>query len=757
MTRERKIPVGSLPRLFEAAVSIVALCLCSACGGNGGIRHERDVLLQTDGCNIFADSMVFDNGMTIRAVGDTLLQVRLDGVTLKQMIIPQPMSDLLTLKSGFPLLDALVRLEGATESPNSVSDAMLWNAALNPIQTVANGRLISSRLANGYPVPQEVGALTWPVVNANPAWLLAAAEWVKSTGNQRDLSIVATAVESTLKEDLRVCRNEAIGLFYGVPHYLADVKNFFPEWMQTCDMFECQTFGVNMGYVLALRSINDINRVMLRRKYPVAISIEPLDADTLMHTIVREMWMPRQCRFSAMSYGFALWPIAIDVPDNFMQAMAVAMGALSESMADAVAASLPVDAELSILGVREQSIGSVGAMVRRLMVVGGCIAQAKTARWQHFDSFMALLVKSVGLDVLTGRRDWLALRPLSTVMLRGVLGTHFGWDALRFSPFLPIWFGENAVVDFHWRKANVRVELSGHGNNPIACSMNNSPVEPLIDHSLSGDLLLKIAMWKDSDTDICLDDVVPPHSKIERQPFSFLPLPPYVVWNTPLVATVVADPDGGNDMPSVRVWENGVIIDETDRRTIEFDEAAQLRCIQIASVSSKENVSGFSAPPHLILPNGVESIVRLSDVASAGTKTIEDKAIAAQFVESSRNANRNIKFSVCVGSSGRYMIDVHYLSGLGIVNQKRGTALRMCVINGERAGVFVFPQLPPSRWDRTLGDGWQTLNTFSNPLIADLNEGENQIELRYFQTSPVYLDPTANSFVADYVRLIPIQ
>ena len=135
---------------------------------------------------------------------------------------------------------------------------------------------------------------------------------------------------------------------------------------------------------------------------------------------------------------------------------------------------------------------------------------------------------------------------------------------------------------------------------------------------------------------------------------------------------------------------------------------------------------------------------------------LPDKHLAARFVESSRAANRNLRFNVIAPEGGRYIVDVHYASGLGIVNPRRGTALRMCMVNGRRAGVFVFPQFSPSAWDKSLGDDWQRLSSFSNPLVVELEAGENILELRYFQTSPVYLDPTANSLVADYVRLIPL-
>ena len=77
------------------------------------------------------------------------------------------------------------------------------------------------------------------------------------------------------------------------------------------------------------------------------------------------------------------------------------------------------------------------------------------------------------------------------------------------------------------------------------------------------------------------------------------------------------------------------------------------------------------------------------------------------------------------------------------------------MVNGTRAGVLVFPQL--TQYNRGLvGESTDQLlaASFSNPLPVHLKRGYNSIELRYFQITPVYLDPTTNCIVADYVRFI---
>ena len=52
---------------------------------------------------------------------------------------------------------------------------------------------------------------------------------------------------------------------------------------------------------------------------------------------------------------------------------------------------------------------------------------------------------------------------------------------------------------------------------------------------------------------------------------------------------------------------------------------------------------------------------------------------------------------------------------------------------------------------------WQTLTSFSNPLRVSLRKGVNTLELRLYQPSPVYIDPAANTILADFIRIIPLK
>ena len=260
MSRRRlKAAIRMLWITMAGAVGASAALYLSGCGRQSSTR-EQSLLLAADGCRIYADSMVFDNGMTIRVADDSLLQVRLDGITLRQMRMAPVDARALSVRSTFPLLDAFLRLENSSGRPRLCADALLWGIALNPLASDEDAEALDARLSNGFPVPSEAAGYSWPMVNSNPVWLLAAAESAKCSGSLRRLTSLSTVAPGIVAEDARVCLNASTGLLYGLPHYLAGNQSMFPEWMQPVDRFECQTFGVNMSYVLALRSLDELNR-----------------------------------------------------------------------------------------------------------------------------------------------------------------------------------------------------------------------------------------------------------------------------------------------------------------------------------------------------------------------------------------------------------------------------------------------------------------------------------------------------------------
>lgn len=135
---------------------------------------------------------------------------------------------------------------------------------------------------------------------------------------------------------------------------------------------------------------------------------------------------------------------------------------------------------------------------------------------------------------------------------------------------------------------------------------------------------------------------------------------------------------------------------------------------------------------------------------------IEDRKLAERFVETGKWKNRVLKIEFDVAEDGDYAIDARYLNGLGIVNTRRRTALRSIDIDGERIGIWVFPQLCGIRRGYEASDDWQRRMAVTNPLKTHLTEGHHVLEMRLYQPNPVYIDPASNVVFSDIIRIYKI-
>lgn len=711
-------------------------------------RHEGTVA-STAAWQLWPDSIDFRNGLVIRAFGDSLLQVRVEGNCLRDVSCRSrnPEAQGPYVSTGVPLIDALCAVETRVGPPDTWNGNITDAIYLNPLSVRWATGLLRGRLKDGYVVPGASQGLTWPVVTENPYWLLAAMEVAKAGGGRQWLDEVAGVARKMLEEDVRIAYNGFTSLFYGMPRRWTAIPELTPDWMLPADQFTIQTFSVNAAYCGALYGLADAAKSMAMRNEKIRHEIASPDADSLRHALHRAFWLPRQQMFGAMLYGFPAAPVCAEFADNVAQAVAVIGGVISEPVAQAVfarAAQSGGTDELFYPWPEPVSAGNAGGVELALIAS----AAAGVGATQSYNRYFASLIAAQAQALLgTGAVASMTCAPLNGLILRGVLGARFTFDGITFAPNVPRWFGDETIVrGLRWRKAVLNIVVRGHGRNVRACTLNGVPASLQLPSDAEGEQNILIEL-ENSDGTGCDDDA--PSGDIDQLPYA-----PDVAWPTNNRAVIMSDGSAGRSGGTHRVWLNGVADPEGIGNTFELAPVGSLTSVQIATIGSGGS-AGFSCRQHIVAPDGAEVHVSLPAVARSGARVPGHDKVSDDFVESDRNHNRNIRFDVVAPAEGDYLVDVHYLSGLGIVNARRRTALRHLVVNGERAGVLVFPQLTP--YNRGLrGEASDRLQatSFSNPLLVHLHEGDNSIELRYFQVTPVYLDPTTNSIVADYVRFI---
>lgn len=718
----------------------LAMVLCFMLHGCAGhSRDEAAPVVHCDACDVWPDSIDLHNGVIVRAVGDSVLQVRVEGNVLRTIPLPAYGADVsFSYQSDFPVIDALLRLEVSRPRRVRWHPLVPYELFLNPLEATYGKELLESRLKNGLVVPLESRRYSWPVVNDNAAWLLAASEICKAGGSRRLLRTLAGVSANVVGEDCAVARNPSTGLFYGIPRYMAASDTRFPAWMDASDIFQIQSLGVNVLYWAALKNLDDVTRDMARRNERSGLPQLPVDTDSLRHAVNRGMWLPNIGAYSPLLYGFPLCPLQLHGSDDIAQAMAVLTGFASAPMA---------------------------ASVVRNSVPGGGAAQALWApaaamvgNTEAYDAACGAILSSVAsglLSSLPAPAPAIA-NPVAGLVLRGFLGMRFAFDGIYFAPSVPCGLpGVKRIRGIRYRRGIIDINLSGTGNAIASFAVDGKPSEPFFPAAgAAGRHVI----------DIVLAGNPLPQSSLAPAADATLPPPPVVEWNggreaTILPAAVVNGRRPGGEVAAsyaTFVCLDGVLTAEVLSHTYHLYDAATPVVVQFVSVEDNRFM-GFSSRPHLYVPPGMETRVRLADVARGGTKVIEDRRLAERFVESDRRRNRTLRFDFEAPSEGDYIIDVHYISGLGIVNARRRTALRALYVDGARKGIFVFPQHSGASLDRDGGYDWQTLTSFSNPLRVSLRKGVNTLELRLYQPSPVYIDPAANTILADFIRIIPLK
>lgn len=739
---------------------LIALWLAMAqvallCGCREAERMEHEALVHNGVSDIWPDSIDLHNGVMLCAEGDTLLQLRVEGNVMRNIQVGRPRHGRFVFRSDFPVFDALFGLEAANDAPARdfrMSPYELW---LNPLPAPEAVKELEGRLKNGLVVPAEGRRYGWPVVNENPMWLLAACEAFKAGGNRRWLETVAEVATAVVQEDYRIRYDARSGLFTGIPPYMAGNDAPFPRWMHPSNLFEVQTLGVNGAYWSVLNSMRLLASEMIMKNDNARLPELPVDADSLLHAINREFWMPSDGCYSALVYGGDFNRLQLHSSDNLAQALAILTGMTSEAMTSKIMSK--ASAGLQGAELFTPRVGSEGI---REPVAGAmwCAAAALSHNSAALDVWFGSLLDATATALLRGDRAgvYTCRNALSGFVLRGLLGLQFSFDCLRFAPSVPRGMtGVKRIEGLRYRRSRLSIEIEGTGSELLAFEIDGKPGEPRFPASAEGDHSIRIVLGESEER----GDAV----GVEVTDAVQLPPPPEVEWSIPRRATVLpgvaagAVTGGGTgrlpESLSTFVYLDGVLTDELLSHTYELFESRVPVEVQFVSVADNR-LEGYSSAPHLYVPPGMQHTVSLTSVAKGGTKVIQDRKIASRFVESDRQRNRNIGFSFNAPVSGEYLVDVHYASGLGMVNRKRRTALRTLWVDGERSGVFVFPQTVSADRDREAPADWQTLTSFSNALRVRMHEGENRIEIKLYQPSPVYVDPTSNSVVADFVRII---
>lgn len=724
-------------------------------------------ILHNTACDIWPDSVDLHNGITMAVTADSLMIVRRNGKTTDTITAHKPPESAMTFSSGIPVLDFCYRLEASATPHERYTLCTPYEIYLNPLQCDHAIALLRSRLHNDLVVPPEVHRMGWPLINGNGEWLLAASELANASGDRLWLSTVRRVARQVVDNDLSMSFNHTSGLFCGIPPYMAANPGIFPKWMQPSDIFGQCTSGVNVAYCAALHNLEKRwNGHAHASQTPESIYLR-LHSDSLLHTLKRRMWLPNLGCLSALSYGVPYCQTQLSVTDNLAQGIAVLSGILPDAMAGAIVSKTPVSEEGAELFHPQLPPlrGSVtGSVPQTLLLTLRAVAAARTGNEAAYSEAIGALMQGEARRLTTSDKRKPAFKSTFTsLIIRGLLGMQFMPDGVFFAPYVPENLpGDKQITGLRYRDAILDIHITGTGRALSTFTLDGKPADTFLPASLTGTHTIRITLAGAS---------ADPGKVIYQQDVAVAPPPPVVHWQSLRRATLApgipyseADSttaatkptlDDSND-GSYLVYLNGILSEEILSPNYRLYNARRAVVVQLSYLAGSR-YSGFSAAPYIYAPPSSNFILYASSLAKTGTKILEDHALASKFVESDRSKNRNISFTFFAPREGRYLVQLRYVSGLGVVNSQRRLALRQLRVGGHTAAVLMFPQLTGSDVTAGAARSWQEMTAWTNAPVVTLQKGENHLQLRYFQASPVYADPTANAILFDQIRIIPID
>lgn len=739
---------GILPLTAAVALGVIA----AGCVSDHSPERSAGAIADFPQYLVTADSARIQGTGTFSATSDSTLRFIPEGKSAVTVKADTALGGRFGYRSSQPLIDILYRIESATTLPRAVTVHTMLDAWTCPLPADSVGALLMSRVANGYLTPAENKRYSWPVVNDEPEWCLAALEVAMAAGDAdayRRLRQPAANMAATADD---VMLNSGNALYQSVPAYLGADGSGMPAWMTPTDLFQTLTLTHNTAWYGAARLAEALDSYHGHRAAPLL----RLGADSLQKRIRSMFWLPNRGYLSGLLYGSPATPLQLEGTDNLGQALAVVTGTVSEPMSRSIIRRTPIAPDgitgfYPMLTADDGRRKAAATLRQTLWAIACCRGDNHTAAGRAIAGAICRRLDELA-DIATGRSRAQGFRPVTAIITRCLAGMQFAPDGIFFAPHIPETMpGEKHITGLEYRSSILDIDINGTGTAIATFTIDGRPADPFFPATLTGRHRIAITLGG------------PPADRGRVTPVSgdvpVMPTPPDVSWTSPREAHIVPGapaPGALSAATTSMVYLNSVPEEEIYRSEYLLYEAPRLTTVQFVPVDAS-SVAGFSGEPYTYIPGNLRLTIYATEITKGGTRIIQDRKASARFVELNRYKNRTVRFSVKSEARCRALIDLRYINGLGIVNSHRRTAVRSLRVNGADAGYLIFPQLSSAWWDRDLGDNWQQLTAWSNALPVRLDPGLNTIEIRYRQLSPVYIDPQANTILLELIRLMPLD
>jgi hypothetical protein len=586
---------------------------------------------------------------------------------------------------------------------------------------------------------------SWPVSSDRTTWALAAWEIYVVTGDKDWLKEAYEIISNTANDDLKTVYNPSAGLFYGESSFLDWREQSYPRWMEPKDIYQSFSLGTNAVHYQTYRVLAKMGLELGK----------PIDqyhriAEGVQRSINNMLWIEYKGHYGQFFYG-GKYMQPSPRAEALGEALCVLFDVAEPERQRQVISHTPVMAYGTpaiypqIPDILPYHNNSVWPFVEAYWTWAAVKTRNSTAvEWglaSMYRQAALFLTNKENLVAGTGdyngtvinsdRQLWSVAGSLAMVY-RIFFGMSFEEDRLVFAPFVPKpYSGNMELSNFKYREANLQVKIHGFGSKVKEVRLDGKKVaQAAIPATMKGKHVLEITL---------ANEAFPP-SKINYVNNHFSPETPAATLKEGAVSwKPIANAS------FYRVFQNGLLMAETQGESINIKNIEEYTEYQIAAVDAQGYASFLSSPvfavdKQYIIAVPAENIDKRLEKTHAGYS-------GEGYLVLDKNFNKELNFKVKVPEAGKYTIEARYANGNGPINTENKAAIRTLKLNGKAVGKIVMPQRGEQAWT-----DWG----YSNWIRVELPKGESIFTLEFMESDD-NMNLHINQAHLDSFRLIKLD
>jgi hypothetical protein len=325
-----------------------------------------------------------------------------------------------------------------------------------------------------------------------------------------------------------------------------------------------------------------------------------------------------------------------------------------------------------------------------------------------------------GLPINSPRQLW-GVAADAAIVPNIYFGISYHLDGIRFAPMVPKALkAARRLSNFKYRNAVLDMKVSGYGNVIKSFKLDGVEAEPLFPASLNGAHTIEIVLANNQ----------PAPMQMVMQENQYQPLTPRA-----RIEDLQIKWDSVDGAESYVVLKNGKDWATLPASALSYNLDGDG---EYAVVSVGEN----KWRSYMSEPLSFYSNINIYEVE----KYAKPSATSNQASMITRNENILITIPIDIEADGKYAIDWRYANGNGPINTENKCATRLLTIDGNAAGVSVFPQRGTNEWNNW---GW------SNATVISLTRGKHVVTLE-FTDCVENMNLQINQALLDQMRIIKI-